>query len=1072
MSSLPKHISWRQLISFELYFAMKQGVAPILILFAFVYGFLINAQGIGEGMDQLAINAPYRISYFLTLTSVILAFAVALIAVAVILKDKEHQFDQLVSAAIAYSDLLLIKSRSCAILVLSCICSIALVLGMLVAIGLADIAPARLQTLQFSHFVWPWLIIVLPNILIVTAISIFATLKWRTAKVTYISSLVLVMLLGIAMIVINAPITGPTTLAVTHWTQVFALLDPFASSALFEQTQYWTTEDKNNETLDLSGYLLINRLWVLTLAIVLFLAALKTTRRNQSFSAINLWWYQLRHELNLVFLNRPMALFLVLWAIMVVVGISMVAGVVSSHEFSGKYPTSGYLIAHSGEAFQDFAQAVLVFVVSDVLWRERDQNFANLIYATPVTNTCIFITKLCSILVVPLIMAAILIVFCVTYQLAVGYANVDYALYAFSFYYLALPVLLQAVLLFTIQSMVANKTRLNKYIGLLVGASVLILVSQLSSLFGIQHPAFLINQLPDLSRGYSELGKFGGADEYFNHLAVYWVSFAILLIFIALRFGSALQRLSAQTKKPMLWLLPTAGTVLIFIMASLSLNSQLSDTSGFRLANSFEQDFAEYEKHYKKHQSLAVPQFASTSLQIDIFPHQKRVEVAATNQLVNLSDANIEQIFVTSKLPLDTISLTGGELVHQASRTHWHVYLFKLSEPMVSGERLDFKYSLQMRSLPFALNKSLVENGIYFHQGQFEPLLGYAEFMELQSAPVRAQFGLAPHPKLNENLTHKDDLGDGKLVNQKRKMDVILSTDISQVAVTSGEVINQWQEGSRQYKHFSMTNEVYPILGYFSAEYATKTITVKGLRVTIYYHPNHQQNVEEILKATRFTLNHMREHYHDYPFSSLRLVEVPKYHSFGGKASAGVVALNELLFLQDYQDDAAINNVARNTIHEVAHQWFGELVTPKITFGEKIVTESITKELEQTVLGEMYGNSMATSLASFNQRRYLIGRSFATQQEVPLLLAQGEPYLSYGKGPLVMGQVRTLLGDQTYQKVLKEFIDRHKNGMTATLFDLVQLFKQASKEPELIEYWFNKTDSDFTDPQHLKGKQK
>jgi aminopeptidase N len=214
-----------------------------------------------------------------------------------------------------------------------------------------------------------------------------------------------------------------------------------------------------------------------------------------------------------------------------------------------------------------------------------------------------------------------------------------------------------------------------------------------------------------------------------------------------------------------------------------------------------------------------------------------------------------------------------------------------------------------------------------------------------------------------------------------------------------------------------MRQNIYPVVGYFSAEFHTHQIQADGIPVTLYYHPQHQPNVVEIAKAATFTMRYMQKHFGDYAYPSLRLIEVPLYHPFGGRASAGIVALNQTLFLQDYQDGAAINNVARNTVHEVAHQWFGEKLTPKMAPGQKVLTESIAKAIEAKVLGQMYGEAMQASLMAYNFRRYQSGRAFTSKDEPSLLNLEQQEYIAYGKGPIVLHALQKHLGDDAYYQV-------------------------------------------------------
>jgi hypothetical protein len=59
---------------------------------------------------------------------------------------------------------------------------------------------------------------------------------------------------------------------------------------------------------------------------------------------------------------------------------------------------------------------------------------------------------------------------------------------------------------------------------------------------------------------------------------------------------------------------------------------------------------------------------------------------------------------------------------------------------------------------------------------------------------------------------------------------------------------------------------------------------------------------------------------------------------------------------------------------------------------------------------------------------------------------------------LVFHAVKAHLGEEKYHQVLRYFIAKHQQGMTATLFDLVEIFKQKAKQPALIEKRFNRLD--------------
>jgi hypothetical protein len=1070
----------QSILGFEFYFALKQRVLIVLVLLAFGYGYLINSQPIGEGMSQLALNSPYRISYFLILVSIWLALVVALLTNSVLLKDQEHQFADIM---LPLCNRLLLVSRWLSIIVSSALVSLALILGMLAALLVADTTAARILPLNMADFIWPWLVVVLPNTLLLSVLLIFITTRWRNAKISYCCSLLLVCLTGTALILIQAPISGESLLSTAGWTRFFAMVDPFAASAFFEQTQFWLPQQKNQQWFQLSGSMLFNRLWVAALTLVLFgylwrhasasaqppcqlrsspqpsvklaqwqhrLPAVETATAAQQCSATRYWLRALLRQVvfysGQLMANWPIRILLLLWWCMALIGILMAAGAFSSAEFSGKYISSASLIRQAGEAFQLFAQGLLVLVIAESIWQERDLKAAGLLLATPVPSSTSYLAKLLSSLTIPLSMLLLMLGSCLLYQLTSTGSDIRWYLYAVSSYYFMLPTLYQAVLIFFILTLVAQKTAANKGLAMVVCAGVLISLHQLQQRLGMVSPLWQLNQFPDLSRDYSAFAGFAGYLEQFNLLALYWGGLALAIACCTLRWWLRQERLIHTTA-------PATKAALGVLCAFLLAVAWLHWTLPTQLNSADEQlaARADYEKSYRAWSTMPQPEFNRTSVTLDFYPEQRLVHIQSQNQIINTTNKAIHSILLTTKQPLQSLRIETGRTTAQQSAVLWYTYRVELSQPMPPGASLTLDYSVQMRSQPLAVDRGIVANGMYFHQGEFEPLLGYAAMLEIDDHASRQQFGLADKPSALPAA-----------IRQKRTFLATLSTSRAQTALTSGELVQQWQQGDRSYYRYTMPQTIYPVVGYFSAEFQTHQWSVDGIPITLYYHAQHQRNVAEIAKATTFTMKYMQKNFGDYAYPSLKLIEVPPYHPFGGRASAGIVALNESLFLQDYQDDAAINNIARNTIHEVAHQWFGEKLTPKMTRGEKVLTESIVKAVEANVLGQMYGEAMQASLMAYNLRRYQSGRAFARQAEPSLLELEQQDYIAYGKGPIVLQSLQRHLGDDAYYAVLRNFIEQHQHDMQATLPELVSRFAERSPAPAKVYRLFN--DPGLTEP--------
>ena len=115
---------------------------------------------------------------------------------------------------------------------------------------------------HLMNYFEPFLIFTVPNTLLIG--SIFFSLVTFTRNITagYVSSLVLIVLLGVAKS-ITSDIENKT---------LSAMLEPFGGGALDVLTEYWTPEDQNTKLIPLSGVILWNRL--LWLGISIFITAL------------------------------------------------------------------------------------------------------------------------------------------------------------------------------------------------------------------------------------------------------------------------------------------------------------------------------------------------------------------------------------------------------------------------------------------------------------------------------------------------------------------------------------------------------------------------------------------------------------------------------------------------------------------------------------------------------------------------------------------------------------------------------------------------------------------------------
>jgi hypothetical protein len=1103
-----------QLLRFESLYQVKQPSFIIFLLALLSYGVVINADVLGQGMELLNVNSPYRLSYFIALTSVLSIFAAMMFCVNSLLRDKDHNFDGIVG-------MLAIKQRftSCSIAILmSTLCVVSILsIGLMLGMLSPSLDQEKISQFSLSHYLWPWLVFVLPNTIIATSLLVAVTLKKQNAFATYITAISLFIFFWVSMMFIGAPVTGSMVFKDPSVVSVFALLDPFGTSAFFEQSQFWTPTQKNEQLFSLSGSLLLNRLIWLSIALAVFVYLGKVViqhfqssentssdKRNNSQKKSkvtkvipSLVSAQFRKQLEkpLVSIDTKGLKFQLLalltlsvieikqivgqWAFRVlvilvtglaIVGMLMAVGVFSSGIFSGSYPTTVLLISYSTEAFIPLVTAIIIFYSAEKIWQEKLLKADSFIDSTPVSNATIYGAKLLSLFFIPLFLVAINIVASIVFQISNDYYRFEFTHYLSMFYFTAVPVLIQTVLIFFIQTRIASSRFANKYLGMMVSGIVIVLLAISSGILGFEHPLLNINKLPSLLRIDSDLVGYGDFGFKFHYLAGFWGIFALIIAgFTVLKWNrgewyktkyvkdkkasSSTAHTNENTKLVRVYLPASLAALLAF---GLFIQVNIPASNDYQTMDKSFDDQALYERKYKQYQSLAIPQVSQMKLAVDFYPSQQSYSVKADYLLVNTDNEAMHEIFVTARVPLQSIDIAGATLSLNDSTVNWSVYLFTLKQPLLPGESLAMSYQLAQSSSAFAINKGIVNNGSYLNHSGFEPLMGYIERIEIKDKFERENRGLTAKTVNKSDRTKNSDKG--KFITQKRTFEAVLSTSIEQTAVTSGQLLKTWQKDDRNYFHYKMKKAIYPLVDYISAVYETKRIEHNGLVVEMYFHPEHGINIDEMLRATKATLDYATTNLGPYAFDSLRILEVPEYHPFGGKATSGVVALSESLYNEDYKDGADINNPARNTIHEVMHQWWGEKLAPKITQGEGVLVESLTKYMEAVILEKMYGNDMARQLTKYTQRRYFSGRAYARTVEVGLIEAHQERYLTYGKGPVVFTALKKLLGEQKLNAAFKQLIESHKFTLSATTDDLLSAILDIANDSEkiLINDWLTK----------------
>src|SRR5688572_12542684 len=222
-------------------------------------------QDVSMGMragGKVMINSPHTLATFIGLVSYFTILVIASISGQAIHQDVLHNTQSLFFTAPIRKSAYL-GGRLLGALTVLLLISAGIGIGSFVGTLMPFIDRTMVGPNRVMAYLGPYLILVLPNLLFMSA-AFFGMAAWlRSMRPVYVVSVV--MLIGYLLAVVVASKIENKTLA--------SLLDPFGMTAFGQLTEYWTVAEKNRELLPLQGVLLANRaLWMAAGAVVLGLA--------------------------------------------------------------------------------------------------------------------------------------------------------------------------------------------------------------------------------------------------------------------------------------------------------------------------------------------------------------------------------------------------------------------------------------------------------------------------------------------------------------------------------------------------------------------------------------------------------------------------------------------------------------------------------------------------------------------------------------------------------------------------------------------------------------------------------
>ncbi len=239
-------------------------------------------------------------------------------------------------------------------------------------------------------------------------------------------------------------------------------------------------------------------------------------------------------------------------------------------------------------------------------------------------------------------------------------------------------------------------------------------------------------------------------------------------------------------------------------------------------------------------------------------------------------------------------------------------------------------------------------------------------------------------------------------------------------------------------------------------------LTKHGVLIRVFTPPGKKSLGTFALKTALDTLDLYDDFFKiPYPLPKLDMIAIPEF-AMGAMENWGLVTYREVDVLIDEKKASSSQRQRVCTVitHELAHQWFGNLVTME-WWQALYLNEGFASWMQTWAADKLYPEwEMWEQFATDDQEGALRLDSLRTSHpiEVPIKHAQEVEQvfdaISYCKGACVVHMVKCVLGEELFQKGLEVYMDRHKYSNTETS-DLWQAWEDVSKKPvsKMMHSW-------------------
>ncbi|MGC1471365.1 MAG: M1 family metallopeptidase [Psychroserpens sp.] len=279
-------------------------------------------------------------------------------------------------------------------------------------------------------------------------------------------------------------------------------------------------------------------------------------------------------------------------------------------------------------------------------------------------------------------------------------------------------------------------------------------------------------------------------------------------------------------------------------------------------------------------------------------------------------------------------------------------------------------------------------------------------------------------------------------VNDKIKFDLAITAQYPNSALANGRLVKKERFGDLTKWTYSMQQ---PMSSYLVAlvigNYSKKTETSKsGIPLEYYYYPEDSLKVEPTYRHTKVMFDFLEEEIgFPYPWQNYKQVPVKDF-LYSGMENTSLTIFSDSYVVDSigYND----KNYVTVNAHEMAHQWFGNLVTA--TSGEHHwLQEGFATYYALLAERDIFGDDHYY-WQLFKNAQELIAQEEAGES-TSLLNPKSSSTTFYKKGAWALHVLREKVGDSAFKAGVSSYLVKHQFATVETM-DFISEVEQASNK--------------------------